>query len=157
MKIFQKAQFMKCNLKKIIIENSNKEKVEQETNSTNSVYEMQSQKQNKLEIEQDKKLFSEKINIAGLYDPEENDLAIDMWSNSNGKQILKLLNKIKEIKLSNDAKEILNILLLTNSYFPQQDISYEQFLKLKLDWLIATGDFKLMENYLIKNESAKKK
>ena len=102
-------------LKKIIIENSNKEKVEQKTNSTNTVYEMQSQKQNELEIEQDKKLFSEKINIAGLYDPEENDLTIDMWSNSNGEEILNLFNKIKKIKLSNDAKEILNILLLTNS------------------------------------------
>ncbi len=66
-------------LKKIIIENSNKEKVKKKTNSTNTVYEMQSQKQNELEIEQDKKLFSQKINIAGLYDPEENDLTIDMW------------------------------------------------------------------------------
>jgi len=56
-------------LKKIIIENSNKEKVKQKTNSTNSIYEMQSQKQNELEIKQDKKLFSEKINIADLYDP----------------------------------------------------------------------------------------
>ena len=79
---------------------------------------MQSQKQNELEIEHDKKLFSEKINVAGLYDPEENDLTIDMWSNSNGEEILNLFNKIKKIKLSNDAKEILNVLLLTNSYFP---------------------------------------
>ena len=140
-------------LKKIIIENSNKEKIEQKTNSTNTVYEMQSQKQNELEIEQDKKLFSEKINIAGLYDPEENDLTIDMWSNSNGEEILNLFNKIKKIKLSNDAKEILNILLLTNSYFPNQNISNEQFLDIKLDWLIQNGDFKLMENYLVKNQN----
>ena len=140
-------------LKKIIIENSNKEKVEQKTNSTNLVYEMQSQKQNKLEIEQDKKLFSEKINIAGLYDPEENDLTIDMWSNSNGEEILNLFNKIKKIQLSNEAKEILNILLLTNSYFPNQNISNEQFLDIKLDWLIQNGDFKLMEDYLVKNQN----
>ena len=140
-------------LKKIIIENSNKEKVEQKTNSTNTVYEMQSQKQNELEIEQDKKLFSEKINIAGLYDPEENDLTIDMWSNSNGEEILNLFNKIKKIKLSNDAKEILNILLLTNSYFPNQNISNEKFLDIKLDWLIQNGDFKLMEDYLVKNQN----
>ena len=140
-------------LKKIIIENSNKEKVKQKTNSTNTVYEMQSQKQNELEIEQDKKLFSQKINIAGLYDPEENDLTIDMWSNSNGEEILNLFNKIKKIKLSNDAKEILNILLLTNSYFPNQNISNEQFLDIKLDWLIQNGDFKLMEDYLVKNQN----
>ena len=122
--------------KKIITENSTEEKVEEKTISTNSIYEMQSQKQNELEIEQDKKLFSQKINIAGLYDPEENDLTIDMWSNSNGEEILNLFNKIKKIKLSNDAKEILNILLLTNSYFPNQNISNEKFLDIKLDWLI---------------------
>ena len=69
---------------------------------------------------------------------------------------LNLLNKIQAIKLSNDAKEILNISLLTNSYFPQQNISNEQFLKLKLDWLIKNGDFELMEDYLIKNQSINK-
>ena len=88
-----------------------------------------------------------------MYDPAENGLTIDMWSNSNGEQILNLLNKIQAIKLSSDAKEILNISLLTNSYFPQQNISNEKFLELKLDWLIKNGDFQLMEDYLIKNQS----
>ena len=114
---------------------------------------MQSEKNNEFEIQEDETLFSKKIEIAGLYDPAENGLTIDMWSNSNGEQILNLLNKIQAIKLSNDAKEILNISLLTNSYFPQQNISNEKFLELKLDWLIKNGDFQLMEDYLIKNQS----
>ncbi len=142
---------------KITTENSTEENnIQDENISKNSIYEMQSKKKKEFKIQEDEALFSKKIEIAGLYDPSENGLTIDMWSNSDGKQILKLFNKIKEIKLSNDAKEILNILLLTNSYFPQENISNEQFLKLKLDWLIANGDFKLMENYLIKNESVKK-
>ena len=91
-----------------------------------------------------------------MYDPVENGLTIDMWSNSNGVQILDLLNKIQEIKLSSDAKEILKISLLTNSYFPKQNISNEQFLELKLDWLIKNGDFKLMEYYLMKNPNVSK-
>ena len=141
-------------IKEITTENSTEDKnIEDENISESSIYEMQLEKKKEFEIQEEETLFSKKIEIAGLYDPAENGLTIDMWSNSNGKQILKLLNKIKEIKLSNDAKEILNILLLTNSYFPQQDISYEQFLKLKLDWLISTGDFQLMENYLIKNKN----
>ena len=140
--------------KKITTESSTEEESIQDENiSKSSIYEMQSEKKKEFGVEEEQTLFSKKIEIAGLYDPAENGLKIDMWSNSNGKQILKLLNKIKEIKLSNDAKEILNILLLTNSYFPQQDISNEQFLKLKLDWLIKTGDFQLMENYLIKNQN----
>ena len=142
--------------KKIITENSTKEKVEEKTISTNSIYEMQSEKKKKFEIQEDETLLSKKIEIAGLYDPVENGLTIDMWSNSNGVQILDLLNKIQGIKLSDDAKEILKILLLTNSYFPQQNISNEQFLELKLDWLIKNGDFKLMEDYLMKNPNVSK-
>ena len=141
---------------KIIIESSTKEKTEEKTISTNSIYEMQSEKKKKFEIQEDEILLSQKIEVAGLYDPAENGLTIDMWSNSNGAQISNLLKKILEIKLSNDAKEILNISLLTNSYFPQQNISNEEFLELKLDWLIKNDDFKLMEDYLIKNQNIDK-
>ena len=142
--------------KKIITENSTEEKVEEKTISTSSIYEMQSEKKKKFEIHEDDTLLSKKIEIAGLYDPVENGLTIDMWSNSNGVQILELLNKIQGIKLSNDAKEILKISLLTNSYFPQQNISNEQFLELKLDLLIKNDDFKLMEDYLMKNPNVDK-
>ena len=141
--------------KKIITENSTEEKVEEKTISTNSIYEMQSKKK-KFKIQEDETLLSKKIEISGLYDPVENGLTIDMWSNSNGAQILDLLNKIQGIKLSNDAKEILKISLLTNSYFPKQNISNEQFLELKLDWLIKNGDFQLMEDYLMKNPNVNK-
>ena len=139
--------------KEIVTENSAEEKNEEKVISTSSIYEIQSEKKNEFEIQEDETLFSKKIEIAGLYDPAENGLTIDMWSNSNGEQILNLLNKIQAIKLSSDAKEILNISLLTNSYFPQQNISNEKFLELKLDWLIKNGDFQLMEDYLIKNQS----
>ncbi len=143
--------------KKKITENLSEEKKAQDDNILeSSIYEMQSEKKEKFEIQENETLFSKKIEIAGLYDPAENGLTIDMWSNSNGDEILKLLNKIYEIKLSDDAKEILNIALLTNSYFPQQNISNEQFVKLKLDWLITNGDFKLMEDYLIKNQNLDK-
>ena len=142
--------------KKIITENSTEKKVEEKTISTSSIYEMQSEKKKKFEIQEDETLLSKKIEIAGLYDPVENGLTIDMWSNSNGVQILDLLNKIQGIKLSNDAKEILKISLLTNSYFPKQNISNEQFLEFKLDWLIKNGDFKLMEDYLMKNPNVSK-
>jgi len=114
---------------------------------------MQSQKINKLSIEQDGTLLSKEIEIVGLYDPAENGLTINMWNNSNGHEILTLFNKIKKIKLSNDAKEILNILFLTNTYYPNKNISTEEFLELKSDWLIINNDFKLIEKYVINNQS----
>ena len=48
---------------------------------------MQLEKKKEFEIQEEETLFSKKIEIAGLYDPAENGLTIDMWSNSNGKQM----------------------------------------------------------------------
>ena len=138
--------------KKLIDQSIDKEIVE-ENISTNSIYKMNSLKIDKFDIQEDETLLSKTIKIAGLYDPEQNGLTIDMWSNSDGKEILNLLNDIQKIKLSNDAKEILNISLLTNSYFPQQNITNEEFFKLKSDWLIKNGDLKMMQDYLIKNQN----
>ena len=142
--------------KKLIDQSIDKEIVEEnikENISINSIYKMNSLKEDKFDIQEDETLLSKTIKIAGLYDPEENGLTIDMWSNSDGKEILNLLNDIQKIKLSNDAKEILNISLLTNSYFPQQNITNEEFFKLKSDWLIKNGDLKMMQDYLIKNQN----
>ena len=40
------------------------------------------------------------------------------------------------MQLSEDAIDILNISLLTNSYFPQKDISPKEFSEIKSNWLI---------------------
>tara|TARA_Y100000590_G_scaffold464308_1_gene633423 strand:- start:722 stop:2479 length:1758 start_codon:yes stop_codon:yes gene_type:complete len=128
---------------------------EDQNESENSIYKMNSQKKESLEIEEDENLFSKEIQLTGLYDPEENGLSIDMWMNSNGDQILEIFKNINKIKLSKDANEILNIALLTNSYFPQNNISDEQFLNIKSDWLIKNKNLKLIEDYLLKNENIK--
>ncbi len=127
--------------------------IEEENISIDSIYEMNSQENDEFDIQEDETLFSKTIKIAGLYDPEQNGLTIDMWSNSDGKKILNILNNIQKIKLSNDAKEILNISLLTNSYFPRQNITNEEFFKLKSDWLIKNGDLEMIQDYLVKNQN----
>ena len=98
-------------------------------------------------------LSSKNANIAGIYDPSDNDLSIDMWVNSNGKKILEIINKVQNKNLSNDASDILNIALLTNSYFPEKNITREEFLKTKSDWLIKQGNLNLIEIYLEKNKN----
>jgi len=128
------------------------ESSEEKKNSQNSIYKMQSKKDSKLNIEEDQTLASKEIEIVGLYDPAANGLDINMWINSDGEQILKLFNNINKIELSNDASEILNILLLTNAYYPETNISKEQFLELKSNWLIKKSNFELIENYLINNQ-----
>ena len=118
----------------------------------NSIYKMQTQKDSELNIEEDETLTSSKIKIVGLYDPAENGLDINMWSQSNGDQILNIFKRINKIDLSKDASEILDILLLTNAHYPKINISKDQFLELKSNWLIKNYNPQLIENYLIKNQ-----
>ena len=139
----------KKKIKKVdTIENTKEEKYDPK----NSIYKMQSKKNNELNIEEDQTLVTNKIKIIGLYDPAENGLDINMWSNSNGDQILNIFKRINKMKLSKDASEILDILLLTNAHYPELNISKDQFLELKSDWLIKNSNFQLIENYLIKNQ-----
>ena len=69
-----------------------------------------------VKIKETEDLFSKNINIVGIYDPAENDLTMDMWTNSNGTKILEIINKIQKLDLSIDATEIYNLTLMTNSY-----------------------------------------
>ena len=119
----------------------------------NSIYEMQSQNNGELSIEETQTLISKEVKIVGLYDPEENGLDINMWSNSNGDQILNIFKRINKLDLSQDASEILNILLLTNAYYPELNISKEQFLEIKSNWLIKNSNYELIENYLLNNQT----
>jgi hypothetical protein len=118
----------------------------------NNIYKMQTQKDDELNIEENQTLTSNEIKIVGLYDPAENGLDINMWSNSNGDQILNIFKRINKMDLSNDASEILNVLLLTNAHYPEINISKDQFLELKSNWLIKNSNFQLIENYLLKNQ-----
>ena len=95
------------------------------------------------------------IKLAGLYDPAENGLSIDMWSNSNGKEIRYFLEKLSLKKLSNFSEKILDVALLTNSYLPSNNISSEEFLEFKFQYLIKKKDFKLIKKFIIKNPSIK--
>ena len=106
---------------------------------------------NKINIIESNELKNNKIDIVGLYDPEENGLKIDMWSNSNGDEIKLILNKLNKMNLSDDAKEILEIVLLTNTYFPKINITEEEFINYKTNFLIKNGDKNLIKLYLIKN------
>ena len=100
-------------------------------------------------------LEASNINLIGLYDPAENGLSIDMWSNSDGAEIKNLLKKINSMKLSNFSEKLLDITLLTNSYVPSNNISAEEFLDFKFEYLIKKKDFDLIKKFLIKNPSLK--
>jgi len=139
--------------KENIEQNSLKETADNQINTNEiSIYEMQSKK--KVEnIKLDQNLSLNEIKLLGLYDPEEFDLDLNMWINSDGDQLKNIFSKLYKINFSEDAKEIVNISVLTNSYYPKKNISKNEFLKFKSDWLIKNSDFDLIKEYLIKNQA----
>ena len=104
-----------------------------------------------LEIVQDTSLSSKKIKITGLYDPQEYDLNINMWINSDGDQLKDLFSRIIKLNLSEDASELMNISILINAHYPKKNITEKEFLRLKSKWLIKNSNFDLIEEYLKKN------
>ena len=125
-----------------------------ETTNTEIIQSVKIEQQNeKVIINQE--LDATDVKLAGLYDPAENGLNIDMWSNSNGAEITSSLEKINSKKLSNFSKKILDVALLTNSYLPTNNILAEEFLNYKFEYLIKKKDFDLIKKFLIKNPSLK--
>ena len=128
-----------------------KNEKEMEKFKESDIYKMQSQKKiNSIELDVPSK--TQKINIYGLYDPEDYDLDINMWMNSNGDELKSIFFRLNKIDLSEDASEIMNIALLTNAHSPEKNISEKEFLDIRSNWLIKNSDLVLIEEYLFKNQ-----
>ena len=113
-----------------------------------------SKKKNDDDILNFENLENPKINLVGLYDPQENNLTIDMWKHSDADQVKNLIKKIEKINLSDDATEILDIALLTNAYPPKNLEENQEFTNFKINYLIKREDTNLIKDFLLKNESA---
>ena len=124
---------------------------ENNQNFESFIYKMQTEK-DQISIETNQNIESKNVKIIGIYDPDDYGLDINMWSNSDGDQLKNIFTKLQKIDLSEDAKEIMNISILTNAYFPRINITEKEFLNLKSNWLIKNSNLELIENYLIKNQ-----
>ena len=124
--------------------------IQTENNESNVIQGIKIDQQNEKILVNDT-LDASKIKLVGLYDPEENGLSIDMWSNSNGEDIKYILGNLKSKKLSNFSEKILEIALLTNSYIPNTNILPNEFLDFKFNYLIKKKNYDLIKEFLIKN------
>ncbi len=91
------------------------------------------------------------VRLSGLYDPEKNDLNLNMWSNTNGEEIEKIFKRINKVQLSSFAEKIFIDTIFTYSYPAQANLSEDKFLKLKIDWLIKNNKLSLIEEFLNAN------
>ena len=102
-------------------------------------------------------LDSSNILLSGLFDPDDNDLKLDMWSKTDGIEIKKQLDRIQSKNLSSFSERLMDVALLTNSYIPNQNFSVDEFESYTLDHLIKKKDYKLVEQFIQKNSSIKDK
>ena len=91
------------------------------------------------------------MKLSGLYDPEKNDLNLNMWSNTNGEEIEKIFKRIEKVQLSSFSEKIFIETILTYSYPAKANLTEEKFLKLKIDWLIKNNKLNLIEEFLNAN------
>tara|TARA_B100000029_G_scaffold348175_1_gene340545 strand:+ start:454 stop:2196 length:1743 start_codon:yes stop_codon:yes gene_type:complete len=91
--------------------------------------------------------------LIGIFDPQDNDFNLNMWVESDGQEIKKILKRINKIKLSKFSEDLLFKVLFTNSYPPKKNLSTEEFKKIKINWLIKNKRLQDLENFLKLNPS----
>ena len=130
--------------------NQTKQNVQSDTNNSEKNSSINYQKKNNLEEIKitDSNVEDETVDLIGLYDPEENDLKLTMWSNTDGIIIKNTFKRIEKIKLSNFSEKIFVDTIFTYSYDPKSNLSQEDFLKLKINWLVKNNKIKLIEQFL---------
>lgn len=95
---------------------------------------------------------NEKKEVYGLYDPETNNFTLQMWSNTDGNSIKEMFKKINQKDLSDFSEKIFLETILTHSYLPYDSMTEEEFLNLKLGWLINHNKIEILEQFLNKNK-----
>ena len=98
-----------------------------------------------LDNSQDKKIF-------GVYDPAENNFNLNMWSNTDSEKVRSSIKRINKINLSNTSKKIFEKTLFSFAY-PPKGMNDNEFIDLKIDWMINNGETDLIEKFLKQNNT----
>ena len=106
-------------------------------------------------IDEDK-IDKNDLSVIGIFDPEENNFNLHMWSHTDGEDIKKILKRIDKLKLSKYSEDLLFKVLFTNSYSPKKNLNYKEFLKIKINWLIKRKRIKDLESLLKNNQEVRK-
>jgi hypothetical protein len=91
--------------------------------------------------------------IYGIYDPNKNNLTLDMWLKSEGTRVKDTIERINKIKLSTFSEELFENTLFTVSKLPNRNMTEEEFINYKIDWLIKKKKDQLISVFLNKNKN----
>ncbi len=105
-----------------------------------------------IEIQNEILKTSENTKIFGIYDPAENDFDLNMWSSTNAEDVRSSIKRIKKIKLSDTATKLFENTILSFAY-PPQGMDEEEFVNLKINWMMDNGKIDLIEKFLKQNNT----
>ena len=105
----------------------------------------------------DDKIKDRNRSVIGIFDPDENNFNLNMWLDSDGKDIKKVLKRINKLKLSKLSEDLLFQTLFTNAYSPKINLNSEEFLKIKVNWLIEKNRIQDLEVLLKKKSRGRPK
>ena len=105
----------------------------------------------KVEIENNLSQETLDVKIYGIHDPEKNNFKLSLWENSKSKEIKSTILRISKLNLSKTAEEIFQETLLTYSYTPN-GMSIEEFLEIKINWMIKNEKDDELKIFLEKNK-----
>ena len=145
----------------------NKEKQEEKSES---LIENEEQEKNKILLNPANKIkpdqviqieenIKENINenkVFGVHDPADYNFDLNMWSSTKAEDIRASLKRLKKIKLSKTSNEILESILLSYSY-PPNGMKDDEFVDIKINWLIDNDRSDLIESFLKQNKEFKGK
>ena len=101
-------------------------------------------------IREETSLAKDEKLLYGIWDPDSYNFELSMWSNTDGKSIQKAISRINKLQLSDTAENIFQSTIFSYSYTPE-NISEEEFLNIKINWLIKNKKDDLIEEFLKKN------
>ena len=133
--------------------NKEKENIKEEKINEKSKIDFSKENKNldKIKIVDSDTNLENPIKLSGLYDPEKNDLNLNMWSNTNGEEIEKIFKRIEKVKLSSFSEKIFIDTIFTFSYPAKANLNEDKFLNLKINWLIKNNKLSLIEEFLNAN------
>ena len=136
--------------KKIEIESSKSEKKNiQEKSNLQTSQTIKALK--KIQIEDGSAIQLNKEKVYGIYEPANYDFNLNMWSTTKAENLRSSLKRLKKMELSKFSKEILEEILLSFSY-PPQGMTDEEFVDIKVNWLIQNDRVDLLESFLKQND-----
>jgi len=91
--------------------------------------------------------------IYGIYDPSENNLTLEMWSNSEGTRVKDTIDRVNKIKLSSFSEKLFKTTLFTVSKLPNINMTDEEFINYKIDWLLKNKKDEMISIFLNKNKN----